>query len=138
MTGVLPEPGYIYAGSSFTWPTIPDVLEKADISWRIYQDPNDNWTGAMHGGLAFESFRTARPGSPLYEKGMRHWSPGAVSPNANRNSTAPQVSWVLPQELMSEHPNRRLRPERRVRGAGVECAYSQSGKLEQDGAVSVL
>ena len=30
----------------FTWPTIPDVLESAGISWRIYQDPNDNWTGA--------------------------------------------------------------------------------------------
>ena len=69
--GALPEPGYSYAGSAFTWPTIPEVLETAGVSWRIYQDPNDNWTGAMHGGLAFESFRTAKPGSPLYEKGMR-------------------------------------------------------------------
>src|SRR5689334_16114244 len=35
--GALPEPGYTYAGSSFKWPTIPDVLEGAGVSWRIYQ-----------------------------------------------------------------------------------------------------
>ncbi|MBA2587297.1 MAG: phospholipase C, phosphocholine-specific [Alphaproteobacteria bacterium] len=101
--GALPEPGYTYAGSSFTWPTIPEVLEKAGVSWRIYQDPNDNWTGAMHGGLAFESFRTARPGSPLYEKGMSHWSLEHFAQDA-RNGALPEVSWVLPPMLMSEHP----------------------------------
>ena len=102
--GALPEPGYAYAGSSFTWPTIPDVLEAAGISWRIYQDPNDNWTGAMHGGLAFESFRTARPGSPLYEKGMRHWSLETFAEDA-QNGQLPQVSWILPPMLWSEHPS---------------------------------
>jgi len=101
--GALPEPGYSYAGSSLTWPTIPDVLEAAGINWRIYQDPNDNWTGAMHGGLAFESFRTAKPGSPLYEKGMRHWSLESFAEDA-RKGQLPQVSWVLPPMLWSEHP----------------------------------
>ncbi len=101
--GALPEPGYTYAGSAFTWPTIPDVLEGAGIDWRIYQDPNDNWTGAMHGGLAFESFRAARPGSPLYEKGMRHWSLEQFAQDA-RGGMLPPVSWVLPPMLWSEHP----------------------------------
>ncbi len=101
--GALPEPGYSFAGTSFTWPTIPEVLEGAGVSWRIYQDPNDNWTGAMHGGLAFESFRTAKPGSPLYEKGMRNWSLEAFSEDA-RTGKLPQVSWVLPSMLWSEHP----------------------------------
>jgi phospholipase C len=63
--GKLSEPGYTYAGNALTWPTIPEVLQAAGISWRVYQDPNDNWTGAMHGGLAFEGFRTAKPGSPI-------------------------------------------------------------------------
>jgi phospholipase C len=103
ITGTLPEPGYTYAGSSFSWPTIPEVLEKAGVSWRIYQDPNDNWTGAMHGGLAFESFRTARPGSPLYENGMRHWSLEQLTEDA-RKGRLPQVSWVLPPMDWSEHP----------------------------------
>ncbi len=101
--GALPEPGYSYAGSSLTWPTIPDVLETAGISWRIYQDPNDNWTGAMHGGLAFESFRNAKPGSPLYEKGMSHWSLERFAEDA-RKGELPQVSWILPPMLWSEHP----------------------------------
>jgi phospholipase C len=102
--GRLPDPGYSYAGSSFKWPTIPDVLERAGISWRIYQDPNDNWTGAMHGGLAFESFRTATPGSELYKKGMSHWSLERLAEDV-KNSALPQVSWILPPALWSEHPS---------------------------------
>ena len=103
ITGALPEPGYTYAGSALTWPTIPEVLEGAGVSWRIYQDPNDNWTGAMHGGLAFAGFRNARPGSPLYEKGMRHWSLDQLARDA-QSGTLPQVCWVLPPMLWSEHP----------------------------------
>jgi phospholipase C len=101
--GKLPEPGYIYAGNALTWPTIPEVLQDAGISWRIYQDPNDNWTGAMHGCLAFESFRSAKPGSPIYENGMRHWSLEQLAEHA-KAGTLPQVSWVLPPATWSEHP----------------------------------
>jgi phospholipase C len=72
--GALPEPGYTYQGSALPWQTLPDVLEEAGVSWHIYQDTNDNWTGAMHGGLAFKSFREEKPGSPLYEKGIRDFS----------------------------------------------------------------
>ncbi|CAG5006262.1 Non-hemolytic phospholipase C [Dyadobacter sp. CECT 9275] len=109
--GRMPEPGYVYRGSSFKWDTIPDVLEKAGISWRIYQDPNDNWNGAMHGCLAFESFRTAKPGSPIYENGMRHWSLDDLTGHV-KNNTLPQVSWVLPSQSNSEHPNGPSSPNR--------------------------
>ncbi|MFB2120945.1 phosphocholine-specific phospholipase C [Parapedobacter sp. 2B3] len=109
--GHMPEPGYTYQGSAFTWPTIPDVLQKAGISWRIYQDPNDNWTGAMHGCLAFESFRNAKPGSPIYENGMRHWSIEDLT-NDVKNGTLPQVSWVLPSQSNSEHPGAPSSPYR--------------------------
>ena len=98
-----PVPGYTYKGSAFTWPTIPDVLEQAGITWRIYQDPNDNWTGAMHGCLAFESFRTAPPGSPIYRNGMSLWTLEDLA-NDVRNGTLPQVCWVLPPRESSEHP----------------------------------
>lgn len=111
ITGALPEPGYKYKGNAFKWPTIPDVLEKAGISWRIYQNPNDNWTGAMHGCLAFESFREAKPGSPIYEKGMRHWTLGQLK-NDVLNGTLPQVSWVLPSQKDSEHPGAPSSPYR--------------------------
>lgn len=101
--GALPVPGYTYAGSAFRWQTIPDVLEQAGISWRIYQDPNNNWTGAMHGCLAFESFRTAKPQSRIYRNGMTHWSLSQLAEDV-KNGTLPRVSWVLPPREWSEHP----------------------------------
>jgi phospholipase C len=102
-TGKMPDPGYTYKGSAFAWPTIPDLLEKAGVSWRIYQDPNDNFGGSMHGGLAFESFRTAARESPLYRNGLSRWSIADLTRDV-KNDTLPQVSWVLPSELQSEHP----------------------------------
>nr|WP_321361461.1 phospholipase C, phosphocholine-specific [uncultured Hyphomonas sp.] len=102
--GALPEPGYTYQGSVLPWQTIPDVLEDADVSWRIYQNTNDNWTGAMHGGLAFRSFREARPGSPLYEKGMTDYSLERFAADVQAG-TLPQVSWILPPKNWSEHPS---------------------------------
>ncbi len=102
--GTLPTPGYKYGGSAFTWQTLPEVLERAGISWRIYQDPNDNWTGLMHGGLAFASFREARPGSSLYENGMSNWSLEQFAKDV-QDGNLPLVSWVLPSMLLSEHPS---------------------------------
>ncbi len=102
--GALPEPGYTYAGNALEWQTIPEVLEENDVDWRIYQDPNDNWTGAMHGGLAFKGFRECQPGDALYERGMRHWSLEQLEQDV-MNGTLPAVSWVLPPREWSEHPS---------------------------------
>lgn len=102
--GALPEPGYTYAGNALEWATIPEVLEDAGVEWRIYQDPNDNWTGAMHGGLAFKGFREAKPGSAIYERGMAHHSLEQLAEDA-KNGTLPAVSWVLPPKRWSEHPS---------------------------------
>src|SRR5262249_7865309 len=93
--GEWPDPGYTYVGSAFTWPTIPELLDKAGISWRIYQDPNDNWTGAMHGCLAFESFRRTPRDSQLAWNGMTYWSLDDLTAHV-LNGTLPQVSWILP------------------------------------------
>ncbi|HEX8414196.1 MAG TPA: phospholipase C, phosphocholine-specific, partial [Sphingomicrobium sp.] len=101
--GALPEPGYSYAGNALDWATIPDVLEAAAIDWRIYQDPNDNWTGAMHGGLAFASFRNAAPGSGLFRRGMSEYTLARLADDV-RNNSLPKVSWVLPPKEWSEHP----------------------------------
>jgi phospholipase C len=111
ITGIMPTPGYTYSGSGFKWPTLPDLLEQAGVSWRIYQDPNDNWTGAMHGGLAFETFRaaTATSGSPLYAKGMSHWSLEDLRQHVI-DGTLPAVSWILPSQQQSEHPGARSTP----------------------------
>jgi phospholipase C len=111
VSGTLPDPGYSYQGSAFKWSTLPDLLQQAGVSWRIYQDPNDNWDGLMHGGLAFASFRNAPQGSPLYVNGMTHWSLDDLRSDV-LNGTLPAVSWVLPSKLQSEHPNAGSSPER--------------------------
>ena len=102
--GALPTPGYQYQGSAFHWPTIPELLERAGISWRIYQNPNDNWTGLMHGALAFDGFRKSRPGDPIYEKGMTKRTIEDLAQDVKAN-TLPRVSWILPSMLQSEHPS---------------------------------
>jgi phospholipase C len=105
VSGAMPSPGYGFNGSAFAWPTIPELLEGAGVSWRIYQDPNDNWSGLMHGGLAFASFRaaTAAANSSLYQNGMQHWSLTDLR-NDVIAGTLPAVSWILPSRLQSEHP----------------------------------
>ncbi|MFA7440382.1 MAG: phospholipase C, phosphocholine-specific [Sphingomonadaceae bacterium] len=110
--GALPEPGYTYAGNDLEWDTIPEVLDAAGIDWRIYQDPNNNWTGAMHGGLAFRGFRHAKPGSSIYERGMSHWSLEQMAKDVAENKL-PAVSWVLPPREWSEHPG----PSTPIQGA---------------------
>jgi phospholipase C len=105
VTGTMPTPGYVFSGSAFTWPTLPDLLQMAGVSWRIYQNPNDNWSGLMHGGLAFESFRnaTVSSGSPLYTNGMSNWSLADLR-NDVMTGVLPEVSWILPTAAQSEHP----------------------------------
>jgi phospholipase C len=117
---------YKYVNNSFKWDTLPDVLEKAGITWNIYQNMNDNWTGAMHGCLAFESFRTAQPGSSIYARGMTGSGPANVTDGTDAgsrdfltrlrqdvvNGTLPQVSWVLTTTYWSEHPGAGSSPTR--------------------------
>ncbi|MCY1410804.1 Non-hemolytic phospholipase C [compost metagenome] len=102
-TGTWPDPGYRYRGNPFDWPTVPEVLQQAGVSWRIYQNPNDNWDGSMNGCLAFDSFRRARAGSPLYHNGMSHWSLDDLASHVQAG-TLPQVSWILPSQAQCEHP----------------------------------
>ncbi|MDB6000610.1 MAG: phospholipase phosphocholine-specific [Rhizobacter sp.] len=95
--------GYKYSNNAFTWDTIPDLLQRSGITWRIFQDMNNNWTGAMNGCNAFATFRNAMPGSPIYENGMSNWSIADLQ-NQVMTDTLPQVCWVLPTQANSEHP----------------------------------
>lgn len=97
---------YTYGGSAFTWPTLPDVLQAAGVTWKIYQDPNNNYGGLCHGCLAFETFRTSQPGSAIYDNGMTG-GPDFLTTLATdvQNGTLPQVSWILPPATVSEHPS---------------------------------
>lgn len=69
--------------AGYGWTTYPERLEKAGVSWRIYQDVGDGldaaggwgWIQDAYRGnygdnslLYFNQYRDAAPGDPLYDK----------------------------------------------------------------------
>jgi phospholipase C len=84
----------------FTWTTYPERLQKAGVSWQVYQTPDnfDDNTLAW-----FDTFMTAPRTSQLWQRGMRttgmdEWI------NDVRHDRLPSVSWLVPSASFSEHP----------------------------------
>ncbi|MFC7303653.1 phosphocholine-specific phospholipase C [Streptomyces monticola] len=110
----------------YDWTTYPERLEKAGISWKIYQDIGDGldadgkwgWIDDAYRGnygdnslLFFNKYRDAKPGDPLYDKAR-------TGTNAKKGDgffdvlkadvkagKLPQISWIAAPEAFSEHPN---------------------------------
>jgi phospholipase C len=110
----------------YSWTTYPEQLEKAGVSWKIYQDVGDGldaggswgWIPDAYRGnygdnslLYFNSYRDASPGDPLYDKARTGTNAkqgqgffDILAADA-RAGTLPQVSWVVAPEAFCEHPN---------------------------------
>lgn len=95
-----PEEGY-------TWTTFPERLEAAGISWKVYQDMDDNFTdNSLEGFRQYREAFANDPSSPLM-KGLT-----TTLTNANLdglredvlNGQLPQVSWIVGPAAYSEHP----------------------------------
>ncbi len=85
---------------SYTWTTYPERLQRAGISWRIYQQ-KDNFGDNM---LAlFKRFQDAPTSSPLYQRGMADQGPDAFAEDVARDRL-PQISWIVAPAIESEHP----------------------------------
>ncbi|SAK63975.1 phosphocholine-specific phospholipase C [Caballeronia ptereochthonis] len=114
------------AEAGYGWSTFPEVLERAGISWKIYQDIGTGldaknswgWTDDAYIGnygdnslLYFTQYQNAQPGSPLYEKARRGTNAAAgddyfaILKRDVQGGTLPQVSWIVAPEAFSEHPN---------------------------------
>ncbi|MDP9046270.1 MAG: phospholipase C, phosphocholine-specific [Pseudomonadota bacterium] len=114
------------AEAGYGWSTYPEVLERAGVSWKIYQDVGTGldaagswgWTGNPYIGnygdnslLYFHQYQNAPPGSALYQKARTgtHVSAGGslfdVLEKDVAEGTLPQVSWIVAPEAFSEHPN---------------------------------
>jgi phospholipase C len=110
----------------YSWTTYPERLEKAGVSWKIYQDIGDGldaqgswgWTNDAYIGnygdnslLYFTQYRNAKPGDALYDKART----GTDTKNGQglfdvlkadvRGGRLPQVSWIAAPEAFTEHPN---------------------------------
>ncbi len=111
----------------YSWSTFPEQLEKAGISWKIYQDQGQGLDAEHDWGwdraapftgnygcnslLLFEQYQRAQPGSPLYKNARTGTNASAgeslfdlLRHDALHNNL-PQVSWIVPPEAYSEHPN---------------------------------
>ena len=112
--------------SGFSWRTFPEQLEQAGISWRVYQDVGQGLDADHSWGksedpyagnygcntlLTFDQYQNAGPGSPLFENARTGTN---VSAGDNLfdlfrrdilQNNFPQVSWIVPPEAFSEHPN---------------------------------
>jgi phospholipase C len=118
------------AEAGYDWSTYPERLERAGISWKIYQDAGDGldangfwgWTEDAYIGnygdnslLYFHQYQNSQPGEPLYEKARRGTNiavPGTpfdalfdTLRGDVKQNRLPQVSWIVAPEAFSEHGN---------------------------------
>jgi phospholipase C len=87
----------------FTWTTLPERLQANGVSWRIYQDPQENWDGLFAPWEAFAAYKSSAPGAPLYDNAMTRWTLDEFAQHVV-DETLPQVSWIVPSPVWSEHP----------------------------------
>ncbi len=115
------------AEAGYGWSTYPELLEKAGISWKIYQDIGEGldatdfwgWTGdAPYIGnygdnslLYFHQYQNAPDSSPLAQKartGTNILKSGSLFDIFRQDVLAnqlPQVSWIVAPEAYTEHGN---------------------------------
>ena len=93
IANVVPQP--------YTWTTYAERLERAGVSWKVYQQIDNYGCNMLE---LFQRFRDARPGEPLYDKGMTRGGALDFEEDA-RNDRLPTVSWIIPTSYQSEHPD---------------------------------
>jgi len=114
------------AEAGYGWSTYPELLEKAGISWKVYQDVGDGldaadfwgWTGNAYIGnygdnslLYFHQYQNAADSSPLAQKartGTNISKSGTLFDIFRQDVLAnqlPQVSWIVAPEAYTEHGN---------------------------------
>lgn len=86
----------------FEWTTYPERLQNAGVSWRVYQEADEVDLNVLK---HFKQFREAPTTSPLYQNGMRQTAPDQFEKDAAAG-TLPTVSWLIPELVNSEHPNK--------------------------------
>ncbi|MGH8318401.1 MAG: phosphocholine-specific phospholipase C [Steroidobacteraceae bacterium] len=95
----------------FTWTTYPERLQRAGITWRVYQeglgdDANRPMTGNYDdNALAwFEQFANAPRDSALYRRALQPAGIDQLKKDV-RAGRLPQVSWIVAPAGFSEHPS---------------------------------
>jgi phospholipase C len=99
--GSLGGPALDNKGRAYRWETYPERLEKAGVSWRIYHDLDDyNCNICKY----FTQYQELDRTSALFENALRN-RPFYEFLWDLRRGDIPQVTWVVPPSLVSEHPD---------------------------------
>jgi phospholipase C len=85
----------------FRWTTYAERLERAGVSWKVYQQKDNYGCNMLEN---FRTFQQAEKRSPLYLKGMVREPEGKFEYDAI-NDRLPAVSWIITTSTASEHPD---------------------------------
>jgi len=94
MTGNREIPG------GFRWTTYAERLEKAGVSWKVYQQSDNYGCNMLE---YFAKFKEAPRDSRLHNRGMIREPEGKFEYDA-ANDNLPTVSWIITTSTQSEHP----------------------------------
>jgi phospholipase C len=86
---------------TLSWTTYPERLQRAGVSWQVYQEEDNFDDNAL---AWFKQFASAPVTSELYQRGMLKRPAGTFEDDA-RHDRLPQVSWLVAPAAQSEHPD---------------------------------
>ncbi|MDR6641557.1 phospholipase C [Luteibacter sp. 1214] len=97
--------------NGYTWTTYPERLEKAGISWRVYQggtgepgSPTDNYTdNSLEFFAAYQVKEGADPNGSLVRNGVSTHTLRDLRDDVI-HGRLPQVAWIVAPYKYSEHP----------------------------------
>ncbi len=89
------------AKGGFRWTTYAERLEKAGVSWKVYQQKDNYGCNMLE---YFQTFQKADRDSSLYQRGVIRDPKGKFEYDA-MNDQLPAVSWIIPTSKQSEHPD---------------------------------
>lgn len=85
----------------YRWTTYPERLERAGVSWKVYQPRDLGGLSDLNVLQLFHTYQAAGQGSRLYQQGL---SPLGSFEQDALNDRLPAVSWIIPEMENSEHP----------------------------------
>lgn len=90
--------------NAYSWRTMPDNLEEAGVSWKIYNNKDAGpISSVLLDGMMGCFTQAADPNSALARKGIAPTYPDGFREDV-ANNRLPQVSWLVPRLLDCEHP----------------------------------
>ena len=103
--GPLVETPLLLPKNVYSWRTMPENLEEAGVSWKVYQNKDIGPVSSviLDGMLGcFKQYQ--QPGTSLYTRGIDPVFPYHFQADVAAG-TLPQVSWVVPSVFTCEHPS---------------------------------